>query len=148
MSKTLYWIQGGGCGGDTWSFLNAESPDLIELFDMLSIEVLWHPALSASDPQARERLDRRILQDEAPLDILCVEGSIIQGPLGTGLADTMMGRPKKDLIGSLASKAAYVIAVGTCASFGGFGADQETEATGMHFHKDDFGGLRLQGVDC
>ena len=33
MSKTLYWIQGGGCGGDTWSLLNADTPDLIELFD-------------------------------------------------------------------------------------------------------------------
>ena len=95
MSTTLYWIQGGGCGGDTWSFLSAESPDLTELFNILSINVLWHPALSAIDPQKKAQLDRRILDDKVPLDILCVEGSVIQGPSGTGLADTLQGQTKK-----------------------------------------------------
>jgi len=141
MSRTLYWIQGGGCGGDTWSFLSAESPDIYELFDILSIKVLWHPSLSVADHQSREELDQAILEDDVPLDILCVEGSIIQGPSGTGLADVMLGKPKKDVIGALAAKAHHVIAVGTCASFGGFGTDRETEATGMHFHKHDLGGF-------
>ena len=97
MSRTLYWIQGGGCGGDTWSFLSAESPDIYELFDILSIKVLWHPSLSVADHQSREELDQAILEDDVPLDILCVEGSIIQGPSGTGLADTVLGKPKKNL---------------------------------------------------
>jgi len=141
MSMTLYWIQGGGCGGDTWSFLSAESPDVTELFDILSIEVLWHPSLSALDLKSKEQLDRRILEDEVPLDILCVEGSVIQGPSGTGLADTILGKPKKDLISALTAKARHVIAVGTCASFGGFGTDSETEATGLQFHKHDLGGF-------
>ncbi len=141
MSKTLYWIQGGGCGGDTWSFLSAESPDIYELFDILSIKVLWHPSLSVADHQSREELDQAILEDDVPLDILCVEGSIIQGPSGTGLADTVLGKPKKNLIGALAAKAQHVIAVGTCASFGGFGTDRETEATGMQFHKNNVGGF-------
>ncbi|HKI47821.1 MAG TPA: NADH:ubiquinone oxidoreductase [Desulfobacteria bacterium] len=141
MSRTLYWIQGGGCGGDTWSFLNAESPDLAELLGILSIEVLWHPSLSALDSQSKEQLDRRILKDEIPLDILCLEGSVIQGPSGTGLADTVLGKPKKEFIGAMAEKANHVIAVGTCASFGGFGADKEAESTGLQFHKHHYGGF-------
>ncbi len=141
MPRTLYWIQGGGCGGDTWSLLSAESPDLIEFLEMLQLELLWHPSLSNMDAKTLKSLNQRILQDEQPLDILCVEGAIIQGPSGTGLADTIFGRPKKDLIRALASKASHVIAVGTCASFGGFGADRETEATGLHFHKYEFGGF-------
>ncbi len=141
MPGTLYWIQGGGCGGDTWSFLNAESPDLAELLDILSLEVLYHPSLSSIDVHGKERLDRRILKEEIPLDILCVEGSVIQGPSGTGLADTVMGRPKKDFIRHMSEKAKHVIAVGTCASFGGFGADQEAESTGLQFHKHHYGGF-------
>ncbi len=141
MPKTVYWIQGGGCGGDTWSFLNAESPDLIELIEMLPIEILWHPSLSALCPADVEGLNRRILEDSQPLDILCIEGSVIQGPSNTGLADTVLGKPKKDLIQALACKASHVIAVGTCASFGGFGADHEVESTGVQFHKYSFGGF-------
>ena len=30
MTATLYWLQGGGCGGDTWSLFSSESPDIPE----------------------------------------------------------------------------------------------------------------------
>ena len=46
MSSTLYWLQCGGCGGDTMSLLNAESPDLAEVLSLLDVEVLWHPSMS------------------------------------------------------------------------------------------------------
>jgi hydrogenase small subunit len=55
--------------------------------------------------------------------------------------DTFKGRPKKDLIASLAKRAAYVVAVGTCASYGGIGADGAVEATGMQFSKWTKGGF-------
>lgn len=141
MAKTLYWIQGGGCGGDTWSFLGTEAPDLIELFELLGVDLLWHPSMSNKSPKELELLHDRILRDEQPLDILCLEGSVIQGPSGTGMADTLLGKPKNALIKALAHKASYVLAVGTCASFGGFGAGHVTEATGMQFHKWEFGGF-------
>ena len=50
MAKTLYWLQCGGCGGDSMSLLNLESPDLITLLRYLEIEVLWHPSLSGINP--------------------------------------------------------------------------------------------------
>jgi hydrogenase small subunit len=55
--------------------------------------------------------------------------------------DTVANQPKKELIAGLARKAQYVIAVGTCASFGGIGADGEIEATGLQFHKEQKGGF-------
>jgi hydrogenase small subunit len=56
--------------------------------------------------------------------------------------DTFMGKPKKDLIKKLAHKAKYVIAVGTCASFGGFGSfDNEMDGIGLRFHHDKKGGF-------
>jgi hydrogenase small subunit len=145
MAKTLYWMQGGGCGGDTWSFLNTEAPDLIELFELLDIELLWHPSFSEKSPKELELLNARIIGNEQALDILCLEGSVIQGPSGTGMADTLLGKPKNALIRSLAHKAAYVLAVGTCASFGGFGAGHATEATGLQFHNWEFGGFLGEG---
>ncbi len=141
MSFNLYWLQCGGCGGDTWSLLNAESPDMIEFFSLLNIELLWHPNLSCISMKAQEELNHRLLSGVQKLDILCIEGSIIRGPGGTGMYDEAYGKPKKDLVAALARKASYVLAVGTCASFGGIGADGEIEATGVQFLKWEKGGF-------
>ncbi|MCG6894615.1 MAG: NADH:ubiquinone oxidoreductase [Desulfobacteraceae bacterium] len=139
--RTLYWLQGGGCGGDTWSLFNMESPDILELFDLLGIELLWHPTISTLRDAELRALDERILSGQQRLDLFCLEGSILCGPSGTGMADTIRGRPKKELAQALARKARDVLAVGTCASFGGFGAGGETEATGLQFQKTEMGGL-------
>ena len=141
MPKTLYWIQGGSCGGDTWSLLNADTPDLAELLDVFGIELLWHQALSCLPDDDFERLNQRILSGLQPLDILCVEGSVINGPNGTGRFDMLPQGPKREMIKALAHKARYVLAVGTCASFGGIGADSEIMASGMQFIKWEMGGL-------
>jgi len=141
MSLNLYWLQTGGCGGDTMSLLSAETPNLLEALELLDIKVLWHPSLSNSRIADMEAVLDRLLSDEQTLDILCVEGAVIRGPGGTGMYDTFKGRPKKDLIASLAKRAAYVVAVGTCASYGGIGADGAVEATGMQFSKWTKGGF-------
>ena len=80
MAKTLYWIQGGSCGGDTWSLFNADTPDVIQLFESLEIDILWHQALWMARPADLEDLNRQILSGEQSLDILCVEGAVINGP--------------------------------------------------------------------
>lgn len=141
MSTTLYWLQCGGCGGDSMSLLGLESPDLIELLRLLDIEVLWHPSLSNGSPSEHEKLTKRMLSGQQRLDILCIEGAIIRGPGATGMYDTVRGKPKKDLVAGLAKRARFVVAVGTCASFGGIGADGEVEATGTQYHKWDKGGF-------
>lgn len=141
MSRSLYWLQCGGCGGDSMAWLSAESPDIIDHMAMLDIEMLWHPSLSnASAAEHRELLDT-LITGERTLDILCVEGAVIRGPGGTGMYDTRGGRPKKDLVAALAKQADVVIAVGTCASFGGIGAKGEIEATGLQFLRWEIGGF-------
>lgn len=138
---SLYWLQCGGCGGDTMSFLGVDSPDLIELFDALGIRLLWHPSLSTQGPVAHEALLERLLAGEEQLDILVVEGAIIRGPANTGMFDARHGRPKKDLAAALAARAQHVVAAGTCAAFGGIGADSAIQATGLQFLKKEPGGL-------
>ena len=123
------------------SLLNADSPDLIELIGDLDIQLLWHPSLSTLSPAAQNAQIERLIQGEQALDILVVEGAIIRGPASTGMFDTRCGQPKKDLVAALAGRARHVVAAGTCASFGGFGADGYTKATGLQFLKKEAGGL-------
>lgn len=141
MSMTLYWLQCGGCGGDTWAMMNVESPHVSELFNLLDIETLWHPSLSNGSPSQYRELMAAILAGEQPLDVLVVEGAIIRGPGGTGIYDALDGQPKKDLVAKLSKRARFVVAAGTCACFGGIGANGEIEATGLQFHKDQRGGF-------
>jgi len=141
MTCNLYWLQCGGCGGDTWSFFNAESPNIVELFNFFDIELLWHPSLSVNRLNNQQEINEGLLSGEMPLDILCIEGSILRGPGGTGMFDEIFGKPKKDLVASLAKRARYILAVGTCASFGGIGVNTEIEATGLQFIKAEEGGF-------
>jgi hydrogenase small subunit len=139
--KTVYWLQGGGCGGDTFSFLSSECPDITGLFRTLDIQLLWHPSLSHISADCHKHLLENIFSGKQPLDILLVEGSVICGPAGTGMFHTVDGHPKKEQVYNLASQAQAVIAIGTCASFGGFGADDAIEATGLQFVKKQRGGF-------
>lgn len=142
MTHTLYWMQCGGCSGDSMSLLNAESPDLPATLQALDIELLWHPSLSVAGPRGPAELLERIDAGDQPLDIFCVEGAILRGPGGTGMFDTFGGKPRKDLVWRLSHKARFVVAIGTCASFGGVCASSvETEGTGLQFRKADRGGF-------
>jgi len=108
MSSTLYWMQAGGCGGDTLSLLSAESPDLLEAIRLLDLEVLWHPTLSRQTAAEHTRVVEEISGGTRPLDVLCVEGAVLRGPGGTGMYDTVGGKPKKDRIEALARRARFV----------------------------------------
>jgi hydrogenase small subunit len=138
---SLFWIQCGGCGGDTMSFLGAESPDVVDLAADLGIEILFHPSLSTLSAKHQDNLIDELIQGERGLDILVVEGAVVRGPSSTGMFDVRRGRPKKDLVTALAARARYVVAAGTCASFGGIGADSDIQATGLQFVRKQPGGL-------
>lgn len=136
---TLLWIQTGACSGETLSILNAESPNLLEALQAYDVEVLWHPSLSLESPAELERIIERIEADTQELTVLAVEGSIMLGPDGTGMFDSFHGRPKMEIIESLSNKAQVVVAMGTCAAFGGVPASgsNPTDAVGMQFHRED-----------
>ena len=56
MPYTLFWLQGGACGGDSMALLNIESPDLVEALAYLDVDVLSHPSLSAYSAAEHQRL--------------------------------------------------------------------------------------------
>jgi len=141
MSVSVYWIQAGGCGGDTMSFLSASDPDVAELFQACDIELLWHPSLSNHSPARQREITEGLAAGRIPLDVLVVEGAMVFGPDGSGGYDLRDGRPKKDLVADLAQRARFVVAAGTCAAFGGFGVGDEIDARGLQFVRTEPGGL-------
>ena len=136
----LYYLQAGGCSGDTMSFLNCEC-NLFDFLEQIGINPLFHPSLSNLSYKKHIELIEDILNDRIELDIFCLEGNVVLGPKKTGMFDTFLGKPKKDLIEKLAKKAKYVIAVGTCASFGGIGSYDEMQGIGLQFHHFKRGGF-------
>lgn len=117
----VLWLQSAGCGGCTMSLLCAEGPGVFDLLDSAGVKVLWHPALSEqSGGEVRDML-AKVEAGEVALDVLCVEGSILTGPKGTGKFQMLSGtgRSMLDWVQSLAPLAHHVVAVGTCATFGG-----------------------------
>lgn len=141
---TLVWLQSGGCGGCTLSLMGAQAPDLLTALDIAGIEALWHPSLSeAAGDEARAALEE-LRAGAAPLDILCVEGSVMRGPHGQGRFHMLSGGgTMMELIGDLCRRARYVLAVGSCAAYGGVTAagDNAVEACGLAYEGRDHGGL-------
>ena len=141
--KTLLWLQTGACGGDSVTILSAESPSLKQLLDHQNIELLWHPSFSHRPMSAFDQLLARIESGEQPLDLLCIEGSMLTAPRGTGLYDSYHGRAKIDIVRSIAPNAGAVLAMGTCAAFGGIhaAAPNPSDCVGLQFDRSTPGGL-------
>jgi len=141
----LLWLQSGGCGGCSMSLLNAESPDVIALFEAADINLLWHPSLSEASGREFLAILDDILNDRLSLDILCIEGSMMTGPNGTGRFHVMggTGKPMIEWVSELAAKSRHTVAVGSCAAYGGItaAADNLTDATGLQFEGEQTGGL-------
>ena len=147
-TATLLWMECGSCSGESMAILGAEGPgkegdNLLDFLDHNRVQLLWHPSLSSESPREAEGIIERVLAGEQHLTFLCVEGSIINGPDGTGMFDTLAGKPKRDIVGALCDKADYVFAMGTCSSFGGIPASppNPTESSGLQFTNGQPGGL-------
>jgi NiFe hydrogenase small subunit HydA len=141
----LLWLQSGGCGGCSLSLLCAEGPDLFTMLESAGINLLWHPSISEASGSQFIELLQCILDGEERLDLLCLEGSVVCGPNGTGrfhrLAGT--GEPMMHWIEKLAHVAGHVVAVGSCAAYGGITAagGNPSEACGLQYDETIEGGL-------
>lgn len=126
------------------SLLCAESPNVLETLEDAGISFLWHPALSQETGAEVRDLLTQVETGAIVLDVLCVEGSIVRGPLGTGryhmLAGT--GRSMLDWVQSLARKTQFVVAVGTCAAYGGVtsAGENPSDAIGLQYDGAHVGG--------
>lgn len=143
--KNLIWLQSGGCGGCSISLLNAEMPDLLGALEIAGIDLLWHPSVSEATASEFTALTEKVISGDQPLDILCLEGAVIQGPDGSGRFHMMpgTGKPMMDQVRALAERAGIVIAVGSCAAFGGIsaGGNNHIEATGLTLDGEVSGGF-------
>ena len=139
----LVWLQGGGCTGDSMSFLNADQPNVVEAITKLGVNVAFHPTISPQTGEEAISILEKFAQGEEQLDVLAVEGSVALGPNGTGNYSTVGERSFKDILKELADVAQITVAIGTCAAFGGIPAapPNPTDATGLQFHKREKGGF-------
>jgi len=141
----LLWLQSGGCGGCSMSLLGAEGPDLLATLETAGIDLLWHPSLSERSGSEVRALLQSIVDGETELDMLCVEGSMMCGPNGTGRFHLLGGTgiPMIQWVEKLARRARYTLAIGSCAAFGGITSAGENmgEATGLQFEGELRGGL-------
>ena len=149
MPLNVLWLQSGGCGGCSMSLLCADTQDFAAMLRGAGLNLLWHPALSLEDARGLPGVLDDCLQGRTRLDVLCVEGAMLRGPQGSGrfhqLAGT--GRAMIDWVRDLAPLAQQVLAIGSCAAWGGItaGGTNPTDACGLQFEDDRPGGLLGSG---
>jgi hydrogenase small subunit len=108
----VVWLEFQDCTGCTESFLRASDPDVGQLIlNLISLD--YQETLMAAAGTQAEAAKAAALAE--PGYLLVVEGSI---PSDVG-ACTIGGRSATDILTDAASGAAAILAVGTCATFGG-----------------------------
>ncbi len=141
----VLWMQSGGCGGCSMSLLCADTPHFADLLQSAGLRWLWHPSLSLeSGAEVLSRL-QDVVDGRLSLDILCVEGAVLRGPHGTGRCHLLAGTstPMMDWLERLARRARHVVAVGSCAAWGGISATGVNlgQACGLQYDDVRPGGL-------
>lgn len=112
----IVWLQGQSCSGDSVSLLNATDPEPVELLTKI-ISLVIHQNIGAAQGHVFMETLRKAEQEGNY--ILVVEGSI---PLGMKEACVIGGEPVEDILVRMIPKAKFVMALGTCAAFGGIPA--------------------------
>ncbi|MBF0375028.1 MAG: HupU protein [Alphaproteobacteria bacterium] len=146
---TVLWLQAGSCGGCTMSALAADDVGFLAALERFGVRFLWHPGLSEQDGADVVALLDSVRDGGQRLDALCVEGAVLRGPANTGRFQMMSGtgRPMADWVRDLAARARNVLAVGSCAAFGGMptASDNPTDATGLQWLAGETGGVLGEG---
>lgn len=141
----VLWLQSGGCGGCSMSLLCVDTADFPALLKAGGIELLWHPSLSLESGAELVTLLEACRDGRTRLDVLCVEGALLRGPQGSGRFHLLAGTgvPMIEWVRDLAQVATHVVAVGSCAAWGGISATgaNPTEACGLQYENDRPGGL-------
>ena len=125
--QPVIWFQGAGCTGCSVSLLNTVHPNIAEVLTKI-ISLKAHPTLMAADGHLAMSVFEDAVEKKAGKYILVVEGAIptaengLYGTFGEnsqGLPQTILDWTKR-----LGQSAKAVVAVGTCAAFGGIPAAQ------------------------
>ncbi len=115
----VIWIAGQACTGCTESLLRPSHPTLEHLIlDLISLD--YNETLNAGAGYQAEAAMQASIKENYGKFILVIEGAI---PVKDGGVYCMIGgRPFADIVKETADKAAAVIAIGSCASWGGIPA--------------------------
>ena len=125
--KTLLWIQGLSCNGNTQSLLNAENPFFYEIFQ--KIKLIYHPSFSY-----RENLQtiiKKVKEEKIKINFLVVEGAVTSDKRFHKIGDYSVAQ----ILEILKDRTDYIIAAGNCASFGNIPAtfSHNPDVTGLQF---------------
>ena len=116
---SVIWLPFQECTGCTESLTRSHAPTLESLiFDAISLD--YHETLQAAAGHDAELARNRAIEANWGEYFLAVDGSI---PLGNKGYSTIGGVSNVDLLKRVAKGAKAIIAIGTCASFGGLPKD-------------------------
>ena len=112
---SVIWLSFQECTGCTESLTRSHATTIESLiFDHISLD--YHHTLQAASGTAAEAAREAIVKSERGNYLLIVDGSI---PLGNPGYSTIAGIDNKTMLLETAEGAAGIIAVGTCAAYGG-----------------------------
>jgi hydrogenase small subunit len=112
---SVIWLPFQECTGCTESITRADSATLENLiFNAISLD--YQHTLQAAAGEAAEEARRRAMEDNWGKYLLAVDGSI---PMGNPGYSTIAGVSNIDLLRDTAKGAAAIVAIGSCAAFGG-----------------------------
>ncbi len=118
---TVLWLELGSCTGNSISLENCTTPAVKELLSKV-INLKYHWVLMNANADRNMEVLKQIEQEEAGEFILVVEGSVMLADQGTwDYVGYENGRliTGLEMLKRLAPKARHIIAIGTCAAFGG-----------------------------
>jgi len=127
---SVIWLHMQDCTGCTETLLRTSQPDLASLlFDVISLD--YHETVMAASGHDAELALRDAMKQNDGKYVLVVEGSIPTKDEGIYLS--VGGHKGIDLLKDVASHSAAVIAMGSCASWGGIPSStiNPTGATGV-----------------
>ena len=112
---SVIWLSFQECTGCTESLTRSHSPTVEGLiFDSISLD--YHHTLQAASGEAAEAARAAAIEKNRGKYLIVVDGSI---PMGNPGYSTIAGISNVDMLRETAEGAAAIVAVGTCASFGG-----------------------------
>jgi len=113
---SVIWLPFQECTGCTESFTRADSPSVEGLiFDMISLD--YQETLMAAAGSAAESARDQVVKDNFGKYLLLVDGSIPTAD--GGVYSTIGGVTNLELLREVAKGAAAIVAIGSCAAFGG-----------------------------
>jgi len=131
----VLWIQGQGCTGCSVSLLNSVDPAIKKiLLEIISLQ--FHPTVMASEGETALENMYRVAKEYKGKFSLVVEGAIPMAANGRYCISGEMNHKEitmLEMTKELGQMAGSVLAIGTCAAYGGIPAAKGnlTEATGV-----------------